>query len=498
MVDEVIETGPDALKKKRDELLLSIKTPEEPKLTSPDVMESVGETQRMNVLEREKKKGELEIKRAERESATARALSQKYESQYKDIPEFKPTPESKAELVGLFGLIGAIGAFGGGKSYGSALGAMNAMTGMMKGYQEGRKDLYEREKAAFDKNMQSIKAHNDQISAAFSRAKELAKTDLPAAERKLMTELKALDANVLATTLYKQGLMEADKARIEAYNKFNAQTDQSLRTVAALDKAIKEQGTRAAPIKVKGEDGKTYYADRAGNIMRDEKDRPMEAPETRGSATETRYSFNVAEAYGQAVADLVNITKLPKETVLGSFAGLTGKSGDSLLAGLRNTFARSITPDDQRAFQILLSGFESNMARALGGGYASSGAKFAIDQYKDQVSREGDTPEAKALFLARARQELDILARYYKNRPGAAPFTEEVQRDAEELKKAVPFTVDEVIAAGFGGAKPPAAAPAPKTGKPTLQQFIEKAKPLNPNMTDQQLIDYYNQTYGTK
>lgn len=244
MVDEVIETGPDALKKKRDELLLSIKTPEEPKLTSPDVMESVGETQRMNVLEREKKKGELEMKRAERESATARALSQKYESQYKDIPEFKPTPESKAELVGLFGLIGAIGAFGGGKSYGSALGAMNAMTGMMKGYQEGRKDLYEREKAAFDKNMQSIKAHNDQITAAFNRAKELAKTDLPTAERKLMTELKALDANVLATTLYKQGLMEADKARLEAYNKFNAQTAQSLRTVAALDKAIGGDETR--------------------------------------------------------------------------------------------------------------------------------------------------------------------------------------------------------------------------------------------------------------
>lgn len=165
-------------------------------------------------------------------------MSQKYESQYRDIPEFKATPESKAELMGLFGLIGVIGAFGGGKSYGSALGAMNAMSGLLKGYQQGRKDLFEREKAEFDKNLQSIKAHNDQISAAFSRAKELAKTNLPMAERKLMTELKAMDANALAENLYRKGLMETDKMRIEVYNRVNTQMDQSLKTIAAIDKTL--------------------------------------------------------------------------------------------------------------------------------------------------------------------------------------------------------------------------------------------------------------------
>jgi hypothetical protein len=242
MVDDVIDTGPDALKKKRDELLLKTKTPEEPKLTSPDVYESAIETERLNKIEQARVKSELDTKRMEREADTARSLSQKYESQYKDIPEFKPTPESKNELMGLFGLIGAIGAFGGGKSYGSALGAMNAMTGMLKGYQEGRKDLYEREKAQFDKNLQSIKSHNDQITAAFNRAKDLAKTNLPMAERKLITELKAMDANVLATTLYTQGLEKTDKMRIETNNRINTQADQNLKTVAALDKAIKEQG----------------------------------------------------------------------------------------------------------------------------------------------------------------------------------------------------------------------------------------------------------------
>jgi len=240
MVDEVIDgsTAPDGLRVKRDELLKNIKPAEAPKLTEPDVYESLIKKESEATLGAAKKKAELEVARADRESRTARDLSQKYESQYKDIPEFKATPESKAELVGLFGLIGAIGAFGGGKSYGSALGAMNAMGGMLKGYREGRKDLFEREKAEFDKNMQSIKAHNDQITAAFNRAKELAKSNLPAAERKLFTELKSLEADALATNLYKKGLMETDKMRIEVMNRANTQVDQSLRTVAAIDKAL--------------------------------------------------------------------------------------------------------------------------------------------------------------------------------------------------------------------------------------------------------------------
>jgi hypothetical protein len=240
MVDEVIDgsTAPESLRTKRDELLKSIKPAEAPKLTAPDVYESLGETERLNVLEAKRKQTELELARADRESRTARELSQKYESQYKDIPEFKPTPESRADLIGLFGLIGAVGAFGGGKSYGSALGAMNAMGGMLKGYREGRKELFEREKAEFDKNMTAIKTHNDKITAAFNRAKELAKTNLPAAERKLFTELKELEANALATNLYKKGLMETDKMRVEAMNRANTQVDQSLRTVAAIDKTL--------------------------------------------------------------------------------------------------------------------------------------------------------------------------------------------------------------------------------------------------------------------
>lgn len=59
MVDEVIETGPDALKKKRDELLLTIKPQEAPKLTDPEVLEKSMETERLNILEEKEPKASL-------------------------------------------------------------------------------------------------------------------------------------------------------------------------------------------------------------------------------------------------------------------------------------------------------------------------------------------------------------------------------------------------------------------------------------------------------
>jgi hypothetical protein len=51
----------------------------------------------------------------------------------------------------LFGLIGVIGASLGGAGKMSATTSLNAMGGMMKGWQEGRADLFKREKETFDK-----------------------------------------------------------------------------------------------------------------------------------------------------------------------------------------------------------------------------------------------------------------------------------------------------------------------------------------------------------
>ena len=49
---------------------------------------------------------------------------------------------------------------------GPALIAMNGMAGMLKGYSEGRADLFNQEKAKYDEGMKAVQMHNQQITDA--------------------------------------------------------------------------------------------------------------------------------------------------------------------------------------------------------------------------------------------------------------------------------------------------------------------------------------------
>jgi len=122
-----------------------------------------------------------------------------------------------------------------------------------------------------------------------------------------------------------------------------------------------------------------------------------------------------------------------------------------LKAGLTAALGRQITSQDQRMFSQLVAGLDQNMARTLGGGYASSSARHMIEAYKQQIPREGDTAAAAALFLARFRQELEIFGDVFDAHPGAsARMDAKVKKYTQAVRQAIPFTVDDVIAASRG------------------------------------------------
>ena len=53
-------------------------------------------------------------------------------------PEFHPTKDNAQDLMELFSVINVVGMAMGASGKNNALGAMKSMTGMMKGYREGR------------------------------------------------------------------------------------------------------------------------------------------------------------------------------------------------------------------------------------------------------------------------------------------------------------------------------------------------------------------------
>lgn len=91
--------------------------------------------------------------------------------------EFHPTQDNAQSLMELFSVINVVGMAMGASGKNNALGAMKSMTGMMKGYREGRKDLFEKEKVEFDKQFQTMKTKHEEIAKDLEQSLRLSATD---------------------------------------------------------------------------------------------------------------------------------------------------------------------------------------------------------------------------------------------------------------------------------------------------------------------------------
>jgi hypothetical protein len=435
--------------------------------------------------ELEKAKAELQTNLLGAEAQSAKQYAEKtrnlqQEAENKELeyprPEFHPTKENAQSLGGLFSMVATFGLLLGNSGKLASQNALGAMTGMLKGWQDGRKDLYERELKEFDKEYKRINDIRTDIQNHLQKAMQLAAIDKDASlkERQYAVSLTG-QSSVLGYQIQNMQDQAALKT-LDSGKKIDMEYQKMQQSAAQHAESMKLQRDRLDYEKQK-------LAQGGG----------------KGQGLNQRFAFNITEAARQAGADLINITQMPKGTVLGTFADMTGLGGNTLTSALRNTFTRKITPDEQRTFQQLVSGFENNMSRALGGGYANSGAKAAVEAYKQQVARAGDSPIAMATFLARSKQELQILNDAFKDHPGANEGEiNQLNTMLKELNTRIPFNVSDINKAIGKGREEISSSTQkmilPKA--PTLQEFLVEAKKANPNASDQDLTNYYNNKYG--
>jgi hypothetical protein len=140
-----------------------------------------------NVLEGQKA-GALETRESVNRS---KALMEQADRDTWAEPAFNPTKNQPMEIGKIFSLIATMGVMSGGAGKMGAMQAMNAMTGMLKGYQAGDQEAYERAKIEYDEGMKTIQAHNAQILKHLETALSLEATDREAAaiEKDLSTRL---------------------------------------------------------------------------------------------------------------------------------------------------------------------------------------------------------------------------------------------------------------------------------------------------------------------
>ena len=133
--------------------------------------------------------------------------TEKYDKEFEKLkqPEFAPTKENAQSLGELFSLVATMGVMLGGSGKMAAQGAMDAMGGMLKGWQSGRKDLYERQLKEYDKETKRIDSERTALTNKLSRLSQLRLSDKEAAYA-LQEEIAAQFPGVIAATVKNQSI----------------------------------------------------------------------------------------------------------------------------------------------------------------------------------------------------------------------------------------------------------------------------------------------------
>jgi len=140
------------------------------------------------------------------EKKAMQGYQQKLEEQ--PLPAFVPTKDNAQDLAGLFSLVSIIGMIAG-KSNGQM--AMQAMNGMLEGYQKGRADLYKKEATEFDKNFKAMLSKHAEFRKEMEDAIKLATTDKEAGMQAAELAATRAGSSIVQAQLRKGDLVGAYK-----------------------------------------------------------------------------------------------------------------------------------------------------------------------------------------------------------------------------------------------------------------------------------------------
>ena len=120
-------------------------------------------------------------------------------------PEFHPTKENAQSLGELFSLVATMGVMLGGSGKMAAQGAMDAMGGMLKGWQSGRKDLYEKELKEYDKEYKRMQDIRTDIQNHLQKGMQLAAIDKDASYAEYQQAAAISGASSIGASYLKAG-----------------------------------------------------------------------------------------------------------------------------------------------------------------------------------------------------------------------------------------------------------------------------------------------------
>jgi len=225
--------------------------------TLPDVLaekQRVSDYEVQASAELERAKVDKQAEQAREQAKQSRELADNVrtkitETQAKEkefpYPEFHPTKENAQSLGELFSLVSTMGIMLGSSGKMAAMNSLNAMNGMLSGWQKGRADLFKREKETFDKEFGRIKAIKDELRKDLADYMAVAPYDKEAAMYKVAEISAKAGTDSVIASLTKQGRAQAamgvlDSAGKMIQHKEDKEAQERLRMATLAAKQTKE------------------------------------------------------------------------------------------------------------------------------------------------------------------------------------------------------------------------------------------------------------------
>lgn len=177
--------------------------------------------------------------------STANQALQRYNEQMagSPLPAFVPTQETATDLASLGGMVAVLGFMvGRGKGMQPGLAALDSMTGMLKGWSQGRRELYENELTKFEENFDKLRVAHEEYVDQLRQSLDVSKTDL----QKGMADAKLAAAKAGDAVTAKQIDVLGSKAVIDAINAQNGVRESAVKIIADLD--AKQLARQSVPL----------------------------------------------------------------------------------------------------------------------------------------------------------------------------------------------------------------------------------------------------------
>ena len=360
------------------------------------------------------------------------AVSEKMEA------PFVPTKETAGDMAQLFALINIAGfALGkGGKM--NAQAAMSGMNGMMEGYQKGRMDLYKKEKDLFDTNLKQLKMRYDTLDRQLKEALETYKTDKEAGLQKAEVAYIQAGADFMKRHLEKVGLANNYETFKQAYDNATRMWDKTQQEKERADRAeYRRLMAEASAARAEAAAARAAAVGAGGG-------RAAGGVSGPGGAIQFRYNAAMTNAGNQLAIELQNAATLPMKATPPAAAEVLTNPSKGLTDAAKSFFAQKITSEEARAMQQVFAGMQRAITTIEASGRPSGATEGAIKEFGKTMPRAGDAKINTYLFLAQAKQVMEILVKDLKAAGGTAEQIGQAESAKSDVGKVIRWSVQDI------------------------------------------------------